>query len=196
MSRSTPWQATEAAIARSEKERPGFIFRENQLPALRLPEVLRSGDGSLTATAAEWETRVRPGTLDQFRRLVFGQSPPAPAGITIESISKDDRALNGAAIHETFRVVVPVPGPQKTFSFTYSVFAPNGAAGKAPLFLLLNNRGVEAADPDRATKSSFWPVEMLIARGYGTAVLHLPDVQPDRPDGLSDCRTASSRRCR
>ena len=182
---SSPWQATEPVITRLEKERPGFVFRESQLPPLQLPEVLRTRDGTLAATAAEWETRVRPDTLDQFRRLEFGQSPPVPAGIKIESISKDEHALGGVAIHETFRIVMPVPGPEKAFSFTYSVFAPTGVIGKVPLFLLLNNRGVSAADPERATLSSFWPVEMLIARGYGTAVLHLPDVQPDRPDGLS-----------
>ncbi|MDB5326584.1 MAG: hypothetical protein JWM57_2153 [Phycisphaerales bacterium] len=182
---SSSWQPTEAVITRLEKERPGFIFRENQLPPLQLPEVLRSHDGSLATTAAEWETRVRPETLEQFRHVVFGQSPSVPAGFKIESVSEDRYALKGAAIHQTFRVVVPVPGPEKTFSFEYSVFTPTSAAGKVPLFLLLNNRGVNAADPERATLSSFWPVEMLIARGYGTAVLHLPDVQPDRPDGLS-----------
>jgi len=179
------WQPREATILRTEKDRPGFLFRESQLPAYPLPDVLLRPDGVRATTAAEWDAVVRPHLLGQFSRYVYGQSPDSLAGIAYEQVSEDPHALGGRATRRQMRVSIPIPGPQKTFTFDFWVFTPNAIHHPVPAFLLLNNRGVAAADPQRNTLSEFWPVETLIDRGYATAELHVSDVQPDKPDGLS-----------
>jgi len=60
------------------------------------------------------------------------------------------------------------------------VIVPNARAHPVPAFLLINNRAVSSADPSRAAKTEFWPVEQIIARGYATAVFRTVDVDPDK----------------
>ena len=88
----------------------------------------------------------------------------------------------------------------------------SGDARRVPVFLGLNFRGNHAEHPDpaiklstawmpddkqaaivdhrateasRGTSSQRWPVEQMLARGYGMATAYYGDVFPDRADGRS-----------
>jgi len=64
-----------------------------------------------------------------------------------------------------------------------SIFLPNSVAKPVPVFLLLSHRDPDSTDWTRKVKKPFWPVEQIIARGYGTAAIHVTDFAPDRRDG-------------
>jgi pimeloyl-ACP methyl ester carboxylesterase len=159
------------------------IYREADVPPYQLPQVLQSPDGSPLTTARQWEQRGRPATLDLFASHVYGRSPVAPAGIRFESVRLDNQALNGLASEYVCRIVIPTAG--EPFAFHATVLVPNDPAKRPrPTFLLLNNRA-KSRDLQPNPQDDFWPVEMLIARGYVAAVIHLVDVQPDEPGDLS-----------
>ncbi|MGC4031120.1 MAG: hypothetical protein QM754_05155 [Tepidisphaeraceae bacterium] len=179
------WRPRESVVAEFEKARPGFVFRDERLPKLDLPPLLRTPDGHPITAAKEWETLARPAVLEAFRRFVYGRSPAVPSGVKTEVVAEDKNAINGSATHRRLRVAIPVPGAANPFTFEYSVFTPNDRPGKVGAFLLLNNRSVRAADPTRQNKSDFWPVETIVSRGYAAVALQLTSVQPDKPDGLS-----------
>jgi hypothetical protein len=72
--------------------------------------------------------------------------------------------------------------------------APAAAAGSAParavpIFLLIDNRSTPVpatakspvTQPATAEINGFWPVERIIARGYGAAMFHNSELSPDDP---------------
>jgi hypothetical protein len=84
------------------------------------------------------------------------------------------------------RVTVQIMHEGKSFEFPFLFYRPRQAEGPLPLVVLINNR--EFPDPDalREEPSGFWPVDLLIDRGYATAVFHTSHVDPDRADGYAE----------
>lgn len=181
----TAWQPSERVIAETERQRPGFCFREAALPAYVLPDVLTAPGVAPATNVAEWEQSVRPALVDQFSQFVYGRWPAVPRGIAFATVETRVDAINGRATYRRMRVTIPTPQDGKPFTLEYSLFIPNHAPSKPAVFLLLNNRPVRAADPTRQKKSDFWPVEVIIDKGYAAAALQLTAVQADKADGLS-----------
>ena len=184
MTQSNASQANESQVGELERQQKPAIYREADVPPYQLPDVLKSPDGSRITTAQEWEERGRPAALESFAGQVFGRSPIPPAGIRFESVREDHRALNGRATEHVCRIIIPTAG--EPFAFQATTLVPNDEPGRRkPVFLLLNNRPRKAHDPQRNPHDDFWPVETLITRGYAAAEIHLVEVQPDEPGGLS-----------
>jgi hypothetical protein len=147
-----------------------------------LPELLLAASGERILTADQWQTNRRPEVLELFRENVFGKEPvQRPEGISFH-VEKTEGAMDGAAIRK--RVTISFDGPNGQGSFPLHLLIPSDASGPVPAFLLINNRGRELADPERATKTSFWPAETIISRGYAAAVILVEDIDPDVDDGF------------
>lgn len=155
------------------------------LAARGLPELLRRADGQTVQNAAQWPAR-RAEIMEVFSREVYGRSPQIkPEDVRFEILERDPKALNGAATLK--RVRISTRGPRGSLSFELVLFTPNArpqAQAKAPTILLMSHRGKENLDPTRATKTEFWPVEELIARGYGAAAFWAGDVDVDADDNF------------
>lgn len=179
------WQADPEVIAEYEATRPGFVFDEKDVPAYRLPNPLRAGNGRRISTPHQWRHR-RQELLDDFRTHVYGRRPrPAERSRhRFEVVESDPAAMNGAATLK--RVLVHTRHGARSHSFEVILFVPNAVAGPAPVFLLLNNRGPENTDPTRAIVSPFWPAEQVIAAGYAIAALQVIDLAPDDPETFRD----------
>jgi len=137
------WQPSPETIARTEKERPGFLFREALVPQYTLPNVLAGADGKPVNSPEAWAEQVRPWLIEQFEKNEYGIAPKID-GVRIETVSEDATALDGKATKRCLRISVPTA--DKPFEFTFWVFTPNQRQGRVPGFLLLNNRSVAAAD--------------------------------------------------
>jgi hypothetical protein len=110
---------------------------------------------------------------------VYGRTPKVDA-VTFDLVEMDARAMEGRATRK--RVKITSRQGEKTFAFEAWVLVPNERQGRAPAFLLINNRPVASADPTRREKNGFWPAEEIIARGYAAAVFRTNDVDPDRKE--------------
>ena len=172
----TPWRADEGLVEQLERKRPGVRLREADVPKYELPEILRMSDGSPVTSPEQWPAR-RAEMLEQFRQYVYGRSPGRPQELRFEVIEENPAALDGAATLR--RIAIHSRQGDRRHRFDLILFLPNAAKQPTPVFLLLNNRPVENTDPTRTTKSDFWPVEEVIARGYGMASVHNVELAPD-----------------
>lgn len=183
------WQADPDVVAQCEADRPGFNFRESEVPAYELPDPLVAADGSRVTTPEGWVRR-REEILELFRTHVYGRRPALTSRADgrfrqrFEIVEHDPAAMDGAATLK--RIVVHTDHPIHPHRFEVILFLPNAAAGAVPVFLLLNNRGPENTDPTREQKSDFWPAEQVIARGYGIAALQVSELAPDDPETFRD----------
>jgi hypothetical protein len=175
------WQAKRELSDSATRRRPQFIYYEEKVPNYTLPEILTSADGTRVTSARTWKASRRAEILELFRKHVYGRSPGRPDKQTFEVIEVDANALDGRATLK--RVRVTVTGPKGQLSTTMSIFLPNSVKKPVPVFLLLSHRDPGSTDWTRKIKRPFWPVEQIIARGYGTAAIQVTDFAPDRRDG-------------
>jgi len=173
------WQANPDTVERTGKGRPEFNYVESRVPAYTLPDPLRRSDGTTVTSPASWAGQ-RQRVLELFREHVYGRSPGRPDRLWFEVLETNPSALGGKA--GLRRIAIHSRVQDREHRFELLLFVPNGAPGKVPVFLLLNNRGPENTDPTRANLSPFWPVEDVIARGYGIAALQVAELAPDNRD--------------
>jgi hypothetical protein len=168
-----------------DKKKTPYRYREADVPKYELPDPLLCADGTRVTTREQWEAKRRPEILELFRKHVYGRSPGA-GEVSFEVLETDAKAVDGKATRKRVRITSKQGGQQgKSFAFEVSVLTPNGAGGKVPGFVLINNRPVASADPTRAERNGFWPAEEILARGYATAVFRTGDVDPDK-DGPAE----------
>jgi hypothetical protein len=173
------WRPDPKVLAEFEGKRPG-IYREDRVPAYSLPDPLLCADGTRATTAAEWEAKRRPETLDLFAKYVYGRPPRGTKSSFLATLS-DPKAMGGKATAK-WVLITAADGAGKSFTLNAAVLVPNGAAGPVPAFVLINHRPVTSADPTRQTKDGFWPAEEIVARGYAAAVFQATQVDADKKD--------------
>jgi hypothetical protein len=143
------------------------------MPAVVLPDL------KLT-TAADWQSKRRTEILEQFRDDVYGRRPDTPFTMTAQTARESKSALSGQATLKEIDILISARG--QTLTIRLNLFTPNAATKPVPVFLLIGNRGIDAADPSRAKNDDFWPVEEGIARGVAMAVFQNSDVDADKDD--------------
>ncbi len=186
-------------------------YDESKVPSYMLPDPLTLAGGMPVADAQVWFDRRRPELMHLFARQVYGQAPGAPAGMQCEVRSREMNALAGRAtrLEVTVSFSVNAAGPRMDIL----IYLPNVHAGPVPLFLGLNFYGNHSVHPDpgitlsqqwipnnvklgirenRATEAARglhaeqWPVERILARGYGLATIYCGDLDPDFDDGFQN----------
>lgn len=170
------WRADPDLVEQTSASRPEFNYHEDRVPSYSLPDPLSSDDGSTVRSPEEWETR-RAEILELFREHVYGRRPGAPESLRFEVLEDDPAALGGAATLR--RIAVQSRVADREHSFELLLLLPSGILGRAPVFLLLNNRPATNTDPSREVRSPFWPAEEVIARGFGIAAIQNNALAPD-----------------
>ncbi len=165
---------------------PGFVanYDESKVPPYELPDVLKTAGNKMITTKTEWEKTRRPEIMRLFADNVYGQSPKQFKSIKYTVTNTDEQALGGRATLK--QVLVEVFNNNESVRIHLVLFVPNQRSGKAPAFLLINNRPRTNTDPTRETKSEFWPVEMAIDSGYAMAAFHVGDLAPDNKDSFAN----------
>lgn len=171
------------------------------------PLLLRNG-GRVTDAQTWWQER-RPEVLDLFAREMYGRAPGRPVGMHVRIRSSDATALGGAATRSEIEVLFA----KGTHSprMTILLYLPTNRSAPVPVFLGLNFWGNHAVSTDpgimlseqwmadqpefgivdhratersRGVEASRWPVEQILARGYGLATVYYGDLDPDVDDGF------------
>lgn len=186
-------------------------YDESKVPAYTLPDPLVMADGRKVDDAQVWVRQRRPEILDLFRKHVYGRSPGKPADLAFEPFDLDAHALNDKAVRK--QVTIRFGKQPHAVAMDLLMYLPAEKRGEpVPVFLILNFTGNHAvhADPgvrlstqwmrdkqpgvvdhrsteaSRGSASSRYPIEQILARGYGFATIYYGDIDPDIDDGFKN----------
>jgi len=173
------WEPSHETVERVSNKNPTANFYEDKVLDFTLPDPLAL-DGNPIKSVSTWERVNRPEILELFIQYVYGRVPDTPYEMSFDLVYEDREAMDGKATLKQVDIQIAAEGQALVIHLNF--FIPNHTTHPAPLFLLINNRGVENTDVTRAVKSEFWPAEEAIARGYGIAAFKNADVDPDNRD--------------
>lgn len=159
-------------------------YDEDNVPEYTLPNVLQKADGKIVKTKKLWEKERRPEIISLFKQNIYGQMPAAFDSIKFELSKKVADAMNGLACLKEININIWNKGNKVTIPIV--LFIPNNRKKPSPVFLLINNRSKRNTDPTRLVKSTFWPAELLIEKGYAIASFHVADAAPDKKDSYQN----------
>jgi len=152
---------------------------------LSLPDPLETAKGKIIDSAIEWRNTRRLEILELFRTNVYGRAPVGrPDTLRFETKETTRTALSGEATRKL--VDIHFSGPGGKAAIHLALFLPNDVPKPVPGFLLICNRSRTNIDPERKTRSPFWPVESIVGRGYAAAAFHNSDLDPDEHDGFKN----------
>ncbi len=186
------------------------IYEESDVPAYTLPDLLTMADGRPVASAAMWRER-RAELLALFAAQVYGKTPQQAVPLRFVTTDHKAQALDGSATRKqvTIYFTADDAGPQMELL----LYLPHQATTPVPTFLGLNFGGNQTIHRDsaihitqswvrpnpehgvidnrataasRGTAASRWPVEQILARGYGVATVYCGDIDPDYDDGFQN----------
>lgn len=179
-------------------------YDESKVPVYQLPDLLIDKNNQPVTTADQWSGRRRE-ILSDFKKFVYGKTPHASMAPDVQLVRVTE-ALNGAATMKQLKLTFRRNNHQ--ISMNLLVLLPADIR-PAPVFLGLNFYGNQSIfdDPNiilptswirnnqdfgidshqataasRGVRHSRWPVEKIIARGYGLATIYYGDIDPDKND--------------
>ena len=174
-------------------------YDESRIPEYTVPSPIPE-----PCTAANWSNHIRPKILKQFKKEMYGETPPLPDETSYELLAQNDNALNGIAIRKEIRIHFSMHNGKK-HSMVMLVYIPKNASNDkpAPAFLGLNFKGnhstnaekdilktgIENPDPEsqkeecRGCQDFRWIFADVIKRGYASATICYHDIFPDQPKG-------------
>lgn len=180
-------------------------YDESKIPDYTLPDVLKAKNGSKITTREQWQQTRRNEVLARFETYMYGKVPEGEVDVDTK-VMKELDALNGKATMKEVRMTFSKNG--KSLSMDMLMYLPKSNE-KVPVFLGLNFKGNHTIldDPEISLTNSWiandkkfhisnnkvteasrglrhyrWPVEKIIERGYGLAVIYYGDIDPDKND--------------
>lgn len=183
-------------------------YDETKVPPYTLPDPLIMEDGTKVTSKQNWIEKRRPEILHLFETHVYGKAPASPKYLQFEVLSENRYAINNMATRKEVAVYF---SEDKIHKMTILIYLPNKRTSAVPLFFGLNFKGNHTICDDaeitesvtrmkprdggdeirphafkRGAASSRWPVEMIIAKGYGLATVYRGDIDPDYDDGFQN----------
>lgn len=198
-------------VAGAGAQPAGFNYDESKVPQYTLPDPLALSTGEEVNDARTWRQRRRPEILKLFETHVYGRVPGPLKTTVFETLGENRRALGGKAVRK--EVAALFTGKKDGPRMEMLIWLPAEAKGPVPVFLGLNFQGNHATHPDpeiristqwmrgdkpgvpvdlsarekqRGAAASRWPVEQILARGYGVATIYYGDLDPDYDDGFQN----------
>ncbi len=174
-------------------------YDESKIPQYTLPETLVCQDGSKVTDPKTWQDKRRPEILSLFETHVYGKAPGKPSSLSYDIDQAP--ALNGKATRK--QILITLNNNGKSIKMDMLVYLPKNAKKPVPLFIGLNFSGNHSIHKDPAIRltsgwlrkapnnkatdkmrgtSTRWPVEKILARGYGVATIYYGDIDPDFHD--------------
>lgn len=203
------WAAVVLVMASA---RAATNYDESVVAAYTLPDVLAGPDGRPAPTPEDWKTRCRPHQFGLLESNEYGRKLPAATVLPVGDPERADVTLEGGVRATRLQARLKLGDGAQAPSVDVLLYLPK-TAQPAPVFLNLNFKGNQAEHPDpkiqltrawlpndekngivnnratqasRAKHSRRWPVEAMLARGYGMATACYGDIFPDRPDGRAE----------
>lgn len=146
-------------------------YDEAKVPDYTLPDLFETANVGTVQSVNAWKFTRRPEIIDLFEKHVYGRVPDQFDSISFNNVAVDEKALGGTATAR--QIDITVRRESNALTMRLNLLVPNSEPGSSPVVLLINHRGPDNMDISREVKKDFWPAELLIERGYATAVLML-----------------------
>ena len=130
----------------AQDKAPEANYDEAQVPKYVLPELLKTNDGKVVASAADWTKVRRAEVLQLVQDNIFGTLPPNNIKLRTKFRSDVKDAINGLAHRR--EVTVYFTDDDKGPQMDLLVYTPVSAKGKVPAFLGYNFNGNHAIEKD------------------------------------------------
>ena len=180
-----------------------YIKTEEEVPAYKLPQLLKSNSGKKIKSIKKWEKVRRPEILKSFEQEIYGTIPGELLIKNISIIENNELAFDGLATRK--QITLSFENNGKELEFDILIYLPRNKP-KSPLFVGYNFYGNHsiADDPDirlteswvkdnpslgiihnqiteqsRGVRTNRWPVEKILKAGYGLATIYYGDIDPD-----------------
>src|SRR5438552_9174312 len=181
-------------------------YDEDKVGTYTLPDPLTLANGQPVRDADTWMNQRRPEIVKLFEENQFGRCPDAPANMTSDLWDEDRHAMDGKAIRK--QITVYFNGLKDGPQMDIGMYLPADAGEHpVPLFLCLSFTGNHQVlnDPKlkmneqwnkttkakempkeetRGKSAKSWPIEKVLARGYGMAFVCYNDIEPDFDGGM------------
>lgn len=145
-----------------------------------IPKLLVSSKGVKIASVQQWEKIRRPELIELFRSQVYGRMPvKRPDNLVFETIETSDTIFSSTAIRKV--VKISFSGRGGIGSFLLTLYIPK-MKKPVPGFLFICHRNCS----DLVKNKQFWPVSTIIKRGYMTAMMSTPELDPDSDDNFKN----------
>ena len=181
-------------------------YDESQVPNYTLPDPLIFENGKEVDEQSDWEAR-RNEILELFATQVYGKTPQQSLNLRKKVLATDKEALDGKATLKEVRIFFTDEDARPYMDIL--LFTPNQIEQPVPAFLGLSfygnhtvhpNQAItlsdqwmranedfgivdhQATEASRGVRTSRWPVEMIIDRGYALATVYCGDIDPDKND--------------
>ena len=181
-----------------------FNYDESLVPSFELPNTLMAADGHGISNADEWTGRQRGESYRLVAETVYGVRPSDD--IQVKAIDTDSH-VDGDVTRKLVTLELSRGG--KSINVDLLIYLPAKAERPVPTFVAMNFNGNHTVQSDsdipitkswvrnneklgyvdhRATEasrggaSSRWPVDAIVARGYGLATIYYGDIDPDYHD--------------
>lgn len=182
-----PLPSRDAAGRYQARAATGHItnYREEAIPPYQLPDPLRLNDGRPVRDADTWFKRRRPELLAAYEREIFGRVPVTAPPVRFEVAEPTAPAFDGKVLRR--RILARFGKQEREVTVNFVLYTPAAATAPVPLVLHLSFGG-DPGLPGRTKPrgmpdnlhNDIGPVADLAARGYGYAVVHYTEIQPDR----------------
>lgn len=179
-------------------------YDEALVPEYTLPDPLVMNDGTPVTSIAQWEGERRAELLELFRREVYGRAPGRLEGQHYKVVLTDENAIGGMATRQEILIYFDASEEKYIRLVTW---VPNGLDHPAPGFLMMNTSGNASINEDKTISypdeqqlknyeihgfpsygqyRHFYPLEMILARGYAFISFFKSDLDPDFDDGFQN----------
>ncbi len=177
-------------------------YDESKVGAYTLPDPLKG-----VPNADAWRKHRRDELLQLFADNVYGRRPNPGSHQPFEDVAVDDNAIGGKARRKLVKARFGKAPDDPSMDLL--LYLPKNRKAQVPVFLGVNFRGnhtitLDPAIPltpkwvynngkaavnnrstesSRGTQANQWPVEQILARGYGLATFYAGDLFPDHDGG-------------
>ena len=179
-------------------------YDETKVPEYTLPDPLVMNDGTPVTSVAQWEGERRAELLELFRREIYGRSPDRLEGQHYKVVLTDENAIGGMATRQEILIYFDASEEKYIRLVTW---VPNGLDHPAPAFLMMNTSGNASINEDQTISypdeqqlknyeihgfpsygqyRHFYPLELILARGYAFLSFFKSDLDPDFDDGFQN----------
>lgn len=186
-------------------------YDESKIPDYVLPEILISNSNESIRNIKQWEEVRRPEILELFESEMYGKIPEKAVEVEFQVIETKRNVLDGIAVRK--QIKIRFSNNSKHVDAFMLIYLPENSLKPVPIFLALNFNGNHTIFPDpkilmtkswvdnepkvgifnniandisRGYKSNRWPVPYILSRGYGLAVIHYGDLDPDYDDDFQN----------